>query len=496
MIFLVEEKKDLAWLEKHGLRGVHVDDYLTGTQTLGGKKHVQIVNLCRSNRYLSVGYYASLLAEARGHKNIPSVLTLLDVSRKGLIRLHSDLLETPRIRGLLEEHSLKEGGQTRFELNIYFGRCRFPELADLARQAFEKFPAPMLRLSFRKRALGEWTLDDVRLVSLARLPKDDEAFFLARVEAYKKQGIRHSRSKVAARFDLAILLDSNEKFAPSNEAAIKKFERVGRSMGFRIERIDRRDYAHLGEFDALFIRETTGLNHHTYRFAKKAEAEGLIVIDDPQSIVLCTNKVFLAELLKTNHLPTPNTVIAGPNDLRAAEDLIGFPMVLKIPDGSFSRGVEKARDRDELAMIAEGLFRESELILVQEFLYTEFDWRIGILNGRPLFACKYFMSKRNWKVVEHQADGQFTEGGFTTLPVDQAPPDIVATALAAARLIGTGLYGVDMKQTPRGPVVIEINDNPNIDAGIEDKVLKDQLYREVLGEILRRLEMRALSQRE
>ena len=106
------------------------------------------------------------------------------------------------------------------------------------------------------------------------------------------------------------------------------------------------------------------------------------------------------------------------------------------------------------------------------------------------------MSKRNWKVVEHQADGEFKEGGFATLPVDQAPPDIVATALAAANLIGTGLYGVDMKQTPRGPVVIEINDNPNIDAGIEDKFLKDQLYREILGEILRRLEMRALSQRE
>ena len=45
-------------------------------------------------------------------------------------------------------------------------------------------------------------------------------------------------------------------------------------------------------------------------------------------------------------------------------------------------------------------------------------------------------------------------------------------ALLAANLIGDGLYGVDMKMTARGPVVIEVNDNPNIDAGAEDSVLR------------------------
>jgi len=266
-------------------------------------------------------------------------------------------------------------------------------------------------------------------------------------------------------------------------------------MGLYVERIEKKDYQRISEFDALFIRETTGLNHYTYRFAKKAESEGLVVIDDPQSILRCTNKVFLAELLNINHLPTPKTVIAGPQDLSSAEKMIGYPMVLKIPDGSFSRGVEKANNREELESIAEMLFEQSELILAQEFLYTEYDWRIGILNGRPLFACQYFMSKKNWKIVEHKADGKIIEGGFTTMPVEQAPPDVVATALAAANLIGDGLYGVDMKQTTKGPVIIEVNDNPNLDSGVEDKYLQDQLYREVLGEFMRRLEIRALSQR-
>jgi glutathione synthase/RimK-type ligase-like ATP-grasp enzyme len=57
----------------------------------------------------------------------------------------------------------------------------------------------------------------------------------------------------------------------------------------------------------------------------------------------------------------------------------------------------------------------------------------------------------------------------------------------AANLIGDGLYGVDLKQVGRECYVIEVNDNPNIDAGTEDAVLKDALYREVMGVFLRRI---------
>ena len=54
-------------------------------------------------------------------------------------------------------------------------------------------------------------------------------------------------------------------------------------------------------------------------------------------------------------------------------------MVLKVPDGSFSQGVFKVENGDALRDITARLFKESELILAQEFLYTEFDWRIGIV---------------------------------------------------------------------------------------------------------------------
>jgi predicted ATP-grasp superfamily ATP-dependent carboligase len=70
---------------------------------------------------------------------------------------------------------------------------------------------------------------------------------------------------------------------------------------------------------------------------------------------------------------------------------------------------------------------------------------------------------------------------------------VVSLALRAAELIGDGLYGVDLKQTEQGIYVIEINDNPSIDMGCEDAVLKDDLYRRILQEFVHRLDGRTPS---
>jgi hypothetical protein len=112
--------------------------------------------------------------------------------------------------------------------------------------------------------------------------------------------------------------------------------------------------------------------------------------------------------------------------------------------------VKKAANRAELQAIAKALFEESDLILAQEFMYTKFDWRIGVLNGQPIFACKYRMARYHWQVIKHQVNGTVRMGSSDTIPVDQAPAAVTAMATKAAGLIGNGLYGVDIKETPRG----------------------------------------------
>jgi glutathione synthase/RimK-type ligase-like ATP-grasp enzyme len=319
--------------------------------------------------------------------------------------------------------------------------------------------------------------------------ENDGAFFTA-LEGYLSRRWRSPRARRAYRYDLAVLHDPAEDLPPSDRKALANFVRAGRGLGVNVELIQRRDYGRLAEYDALFIRETTRIDHHTFRFAKKADSEGMVVIDDPESILRCTNKVYLAELLAAHRVPRPKTLIVRRESLAEVEATIGYPAVLKIPEGSFSRGVFKAADRAELERIAARLFKESDLILAQEYLYTPFDWRIGLLGGRPFYACKYLMSGDHWQIVKHREDGRHEQGGFETLPVEAAPPAVVRTAVRAAALIGDGLYGVDLKETARGPVVIEVNDNPSLDAGVEDKVLGDELYRRLVAEIVERLERR------
>jgi len=269
--------------------------------------------------------------------------------------------------------------------------------------------------------------------------------------------------------------------------------KAARKLNIDTEVIQKKDFGRLAEFDALFIRETTRIDHHTYRFARKAASEGMVVIDDPESILRCTNKIFLTELLRAHRVATPKSVIIRPNSLNDLEKEIPYPIVLKIPDGAFSLGVYKVEDRASLVQTAKQLFKRSELLLAQEFTPTDFDWRVGILNRRPLYVCKYFMSARHWQIVNHNVNGKAVEGGFETFAVEDAPPLVVKTALRAANLIGNGLYGVDLKETARGVVVIEVNDNPNIDAGVEDKVLGPQLYERLMEEFQRRLEARRSS---
>ena len=92
-----------------------------------------------------------------------------------------------------------------------------------------------------------------------------------------------------------------------------------------------------------------------------------------------------------------------------------------------------------------------------------------------------------WQGHPVTSDGESADA-FGSEIFGEAPDRVVKMALKAANLIGDGFYGVDIKQVGKRLYVIEINDNPNVDAGNEDSVLKDALYREVMGVFLKRIE--------
>jgi len=464
---------------------ISFDQYLALAQSDHGR--VRVLNLCRNSRPLGRGYYCSLLAEARGHHVIPTVRVISDLRRKSLYTLQLEGLgqTLDRLAKRLSDD------QARIELRIYFGETRTAELGAIAKQLFERFPAPVLDVRLKRHKV--WQVESIRPLSLRDI--QDEAgqeFFAAALERFSNRIWLKPRARKRYRYDLAMLVDPDEALPPSDKDALKYFVASGRQLGINVEMIGRRDLMRLPEFDGLFIRETTAVDHHTYRFAKKAEAEGLVVIDDPTSILRCTNKIYLAELLKTNKVPTPATCIVSHADRSTVDHMIatlGFPMVLKIPDGSFSRGMCKVETREELVAGLKDLLHNSSLVLAQEFLYTDYDWRIGVLNNKPLFACRYYMVKDHWQIYRHGSAGDVDSGGYDTLPTYEVPRMVLEAALKAARLIGDGLYGVDLKQSGDRVVVIEVNDNPSVDAEVEDGFLGEALYHEIMAEFLRRMEL-------
>lgn len=466
---------------------IAADDFLALESAAVSDDATHVINLCADLDYLETGYYVSLLAEARKQRALPSVETLNQLSRQALIDLQLAAIE-PLLVELDRRGAL--GGE-RFTLRVLFGECREPALARLARRLFERLPHPILEARFEKRQTS-WRLISLAPLGLSALHESEQDLFAGALNRHSTKVWRTPRARRRYRFDLAILIDPEEALPPSNKVAIKQFIRTGRRLGIDVNLITHRDAGRLAEFDALFIRETTRLDHHTYRMAKKAEHEGLIVIDDPQSILRCTNKIYLHALLRTHRIPAPGGQLLHRRDMSNLDDRLAgldYPLVLKVPDGAFSKGVVKIRSREELETQAPKLFESSALLLLQEWLPTDFDWRIGVLDGEVLFASRYFMARGHWQIYDHSS-GKTRSGGFTTHDPAEVPAAVVKTALRATRLIGNGLYGVDLKQVGDRVVVIEVNDNPNLDAGVEDLVLKDALYARVMGVFLQRMERR------
>jgi glutathione synthase/RimK-type ligase-like ATP-grasp enzyme len=480
-LFVVNHPRDWPF-DIEGVRVVTAREYLTDP-AWSEQPGLRVVNLCRTDRYQGRGYYVSLLAEARGHRALPEVKTLGDLQGSDV----DSLLGGSFIDQL--QRALGANGEPACTVDAWFGRDPQRRNDALSQQLFATMKIPLLRAHF-VRDDGRWRLRNVDIVNARDIPAEHHPFVVEAAVDYVRRGARAKAPHVANGSPaIAILHNPDEPEPPSNRAALDRFVAAAEIVGLRSEVIGRDDIDRLREFDALFIRDTTGVNHYTYQFARRAASEGLVVVDDPDSILRCTNKVYLNELLSRHRVPVPRTLMVHRGNVDQIVPLLGLPCILKRPDSAFSLGVAKVETAAALHDCLERLFESSALVVAQQWLPTDFDWRVGVFDRRPLYVCKYFMAKGHWQVVKRES-GRKLEGSTVALSVGEAPESVVRTAVRAANLIGDGLYGVDLKQVGQQCCVMEINDNPNVDAGNEDGVLQDALYREIMGVFARRIHER------
>lgn len=462
-----------------GIELASAKDYLTHKK-YADLKNVRIYNLCRSYKYQSIGYYVSLIAEARGHKAFPNVATMQDLKNNSIMRIISEELDI-QIQADLNKIKSRE-----YILSIYFEQNVAKQYKKLSKQLANLFQAPLLRAQFVYNK--KWILQSIRPIPVNEISDAHKPYLEEFARAYFGKKRIHSAKISKYKYDMAILVDPLDKEPPSDSKALEHFIDAADNVGIRAAFITKEDFNRLPEFDALFIRETTSVNHHTYRFSRRAFTEGLVVIDDPNSIIKCTNKVYLAELLTKYKIHTPKTMIVHKENTFVIKQELGFPIVLKQPDSSFSQGVIKVENEADLNIELKKMLDSSDLVIAQEYKYSEFDWRIGVLDKKPLFACKYYMAKDHWQIYNWKETNLDYEGDFQTFPIDAVDDDIIKTAVKAANLIGDGLYGVDLKKIGDKVYIIEINDNPSITAGVEDAILQQDLYRLIMESFFNRLE--------
>jgi glutathione synthase/RimK-type ligase-like ATP-grasp enzyme len=265
---------------------------------------------------------------------------------------------------------------------------------------------------------------------------------------------------------------------------------VAQRLGHRLDVLFRADMYKIPQYQAFLIRTVTDPLNSTYIASRLAQLHGVRVIDDPASIMICCDKVNMYRHLLRNGVPMPETVFLQESDLTpevGAEllDKMASPLVLKAPNSSFSLYVERVSTPRDFVRVGKRFLRRADRVVVQQFVQSEFDWRVGVLAGEVLYVCQYGIPKKHWKILTYTEAGRVISGRVRGYDITKVEPKLLQTASQAASAISNGLYGVDLKQVGGDFVVIEVNDNPTIAEGEEDQKaprIYERLIRYLTGE--------------
>jgi glutathione synthase/RimK-type ligase-like ATP-grasp enzyme len=284
---------------------------------------------------------------------------------------------------------------------------------------------------------------------------------------------------------LGIFVDRKTLSSAEQLNALIACRDAAEELGHSAEFIFPVDIRKIPSMDALFIRARTDPGNITYVASRMASFYGIPVIDDPYSIQVCSDKINMYSHLMASKIPIPRTVFlprieVSTERARALFAELGTPLVLKEPSTSFSLRVERVATVPEFIRVARRFIRMSDWIVVQQYVESLYDWRIGVLSGKLLYACKYTIPSVTFK-IQASVNGHVVYCGVESVPVQEVPSHVIALGIEAANAIGQGLYGVDIKNNNGDACVIEVNDNPSLESG------EDGCYPDVYTRVINRL---------
>lgn len=233
----------------------------------------------------------------------------------------------------------------------------------------------------------------------------------------------------------------------------------------------------LPQVEAIIPRIGSSITYYGLTVVRQFEAKGVLTTAASQAIAQSRDKLHSLQIMSQAGLPVPKTaVIIKPEALYSAIQAVGPPpVIVKLIQGTQGRGVILARNWQTTAAVLETLQAYKKQALVQEYVPEAKgrDTRIIVVGDRCVAAMTRIAAAGEFRANLHR--------GGTAVPAT-LDAETENLALTAARAHGLSVAGVDLIQSKRGPLLLEVNSSPGIE-GIETVTGLD-----VAGEIIQFLE--------
>lgn len=215
----------------------------------------------------------------------------------------------------------------------------------------------------------------------------------------------------------------------------------------------------LPHFDAVIPRIGASNTFYGTAVLRHMETMGMYVLNESIAIARSRDKFRSLQLLARKGIPMPLTSFAqSPDD---TDDLIrmvgGAPLIIKLLEGTQGKGVVLAESHQSAVSIINA-FKEMHVnILVQEFIEESrgMDIRCFVIGDKVVAAIKRQAKDGEFRANVHQ--------GGKAHKIKLSPQERLI-AVAAAKTMGLKVAGVDLLRSNKGPLVLEINSSPGLEA--------------------------------
>jgi ribosomal protein S6--L-glutamate ligase len=214
--------------------------------------------------------------------------------------------------------------------------------------------------------------------------------------------------------------------------------------------------------DAIIPRIGASVTFYGTAVVRQFELMGVFSAVTSQAIVRSRDKLRSLQILSKNGLGMPKTAFTNfskGGEKQLIEQVSGAPVIIKLLEGTQGLGVVLAETKKAAQSVVEAFHGLKARIIVQEYIKEAkgADIRAFVVNGKVVGAMKRQGAEGEFRSNLHRG------GVATVIKLSRAEKQ---AALNAAKALGLDVAGVDMLQSARGPLILEVNSSPGLE-GIE-----------------------------